>query len=156
MNKGLLRFSSVVLSEGGLVLFLTLLPKLIILFIVLLIFLFRRVIVHIPEDLIRWILIYLTSFIVFGYTREDGGRRGLFSYLGHATIFLIGWLSAKWSGMLFLSLPLLLVYYIALYYFAQVIIPVANPEGTGLRYKDISSPPKIYCIIQTPDTYIET
>jgi hypothetical protein len=118
-------------------LFLTLLPKLIILFLVLLIFLFRRVMVHIPEDVVRWILVYLASFVVLSSTRVNGGRRGFFSYLGHATILLIGWLVGRWSGMLFLSLPLLAVYYIALYNFAQVIIPLASPDAVGLHYKDI-------------------
>jgi hypothetical protein len=137
LNKGLLRFSSVVLFEGGVVLFLALLPKLIILFIVLFVFLFRQVMIHVPEDLIRWILLYLLSLFVLSSTREHGGRRAFFSYLGHLTIFLVGWLVGKWSGMLFLSLPLLAVYYIALYYFAQVIIPLAKPDATGLHYKDI-------------------
>jgi len=137
LNKGLLKFSSSVLTQGGVILFLALLPKLIILFLLMFIFLFRGTTIHIPEDLIRWILLYLLSFVVLGYTREHGGRRGLFSYLGHLTALLIGWIVGKWSGMLFISLPLLVVYYLALYYYAQVIVPVSNPDANGLHYKDI-------------------
>lgn len=137
LNKGLLRFSRTIFYEGGIVFFLALLPKLIALFILIFIFLFRRVIIQPPESVIRWILLYLSSLFIFNYTREHGGRRGLFSYLGHVTVFLIGWLAGKWSGILFLSIPLLVVYYIGVYYYAQAILPIAHPEGVGLHFSAI-------------------
>ncbi len=137
LNKGLLKFSSTVLSQGGVILFLALLPKIIGIFIMMFVLILRRTIITVPEDAIRWILLYLAGFAVLSYTREHGGRRGFFSYLGHLTVFFIGWIVGKWSGILFLSLPFLLVYYIALYQYAQVIVPVSNPDSVGLHYKDL-------------------
>jgi regulator of protease activity HflC (stomatin/prohibitin superfamily) len=136
-SKGMLAFTRLLFTEAGILFIIVLLPKLIILFILYFLYVYRQITFHIPEDLIRWGLLYLVSLGVLAYTREHGGRRGFFSYLGHLTVLLIGWLVGKWSGLLFLSIPLIGVYYIALYYFAQAIVPVADPDSPGLHYKDI-------------------
>jgi hypothetical protein len=136
-NKGMFSFTKLVFTEAGIIFYIVILPKLIVLLFLYFIFILRRVIVQVPEDVIRWIIFYLTSFVVLLYTREHGERRGFFSYLVQLTVLLVGWLVGKWSGILFLSLPLLGVYYLALYYFAQAVVPVSDPDSPGLHYKDI-------------------
>ena len=136
-SKGMLAFTRLLFTEGGILFFIVLLPKLIILFILYFLYILRRITIHIPEDLLRWGLFYLLSLFVLAYTREHGERRGFFSYLGHLTVLLIGWLVGKWSGLLFLSLPLIGVYYICLYYFAQAVVPISDPDSPGLHFKDI-------------------
>ncbi len=136
-NKGMFSFTKLVFTEAGIIFYIVILPKLIALLFLYFIFVLRRVIVQVPEDVIRWSIFYLTSFVVLLYTREHGERRGFFSYLVQLTVLLVGWLVGKWSGILFLSLPLLGVYYLALYYFAQAVVPVSDPDSPGLHFKDL-------------------
>ena len=56
-------------------------------------------------------------------------HRSLSSLALHAGILLTGSaIGNSWLGILFISVPFLLIYYYAMYQFAQVIIPFANPD----------------------------
>lgn len=50
--------------------------------------------------------------------------------LVHLSVFLVGWMFGNWFGMFFVSLPILVVFYLATYHLAQAIYPVADPEAT--------------------------
>ena len=42
----------------------------------------------------------------------------------------MGWIFGEWLGILFISLPILIVFYWFLYYLAQAIFPATDPEST--------------------------
>ncbi len=90
----------------------------------------------IPADILRWAELYalLSSYIYFT-TRKFGDRRGLNSILGHLTILLLGWLFGRWFGILFVSLPMLAIYYHVIYRFAEIIIPASNPDDRDEKWQ---------------------
>ena len=54
--------------------------------------------------------------------------RGLFSAWGHLTILLGGWLTGKVFGIIYISIPLIILYYYVLYRLAEMIIPASDPD----------------------------
>jgi len=66
--------------------------------------------------------------IAYIYGHKHGEKRWLISAIGHFFIILFGWLVKSWMGFLFISIPLLSSYYLALYQLALVTLPVNNPE----------------------------
>ena len=42
---------------------------------------------------------------------------------------LLGWLIAKWWGILLISLPILIFYYYVLFHLALVVVPVSDPDN---------------------------
>ena len=48
--------------------------------------------------------------------------------LAHIIIFFMGWWLGEWIGLFLISIPIVSGFYLFLYYLAQVIFPVANPE----------------------------
>jgi hypothetical protein len=77
----------------------------------------------------RWIGIAIVFFMAaYRFGHEYGKKRWLYSALGHIVIVFIGLFTGKWVGILFISTPLLVTYYIALYNIANVILPASNPE----------------------------
>ncbi|PIP35831.1 MAG: hypothetical protein COX20_09225 [Desulfobacterales bacterium CG23_combo_of_CG06-09_8_20_14_all_52_9] len=79
--------------------------------------------------LLRWVELCAGFTVgVYLFSREHGGRRGLYSALGHLSVILIGWLLDRWVGILALSVPLLAIYYYTLYRIALVVVPTSRPE----------------------------
>ena len=64
-------------------------------------------------------------------TRKYSGFRGLLTSLGVLTVFLFGWYwqSLRWLGILFVSLPILIIFLFTLDRLAQVILPAADPDN---------------------------
>jgi len=71
----------------------------------------------------------LVVYLVYSMSNRYGERRGLYSSLGHLGIILLGWLLGRWMGIIFISVPLLFIYYLILYWFATVLIPANNPDS---------------------------
>jgi hypothetical protein len=86
---------------------------------------------------IRWLLIFLLLGLIVRLTSRKGThKRILFPILILLAIFLLGWLYDRWVGILFISVPILLIFYHVIYKVAQVILPSANPEDkSAQRYK---------------------
>ncbi|MBN1453459.1 MAG: hypothetical protein JW963_20760 [Anaerolineales bacterium] len=80
-------------------------------------------------DWVIWGLLYFFGFIYYQSTKKYGGWRGLFSAWGHLTILLGGWLTGKIFGIIYISIPLLILYYYVLYRIAEVIIPASDPDN---------------------------
>ena len=83
----------------------------------------------------RWfilscILLFLTY--IFGH---ENGRRGLQSSIGHIFLIFLGLIIDSWTGILFISLPILAAYYSILYRLALVTLPTSNPEDRTERRK---------------------
>ena len=83
----------------------------------------------------RWfilscILLFLTY--IFGH---ENGRRGLQSSIGHIFLIFLGLIIDSWTGILFISLPILVAYYSILYRLALVTLPTSNPEDRTERWK---------------------
>jgi regulator of protease activity HflC (stomatin/prohibitin superfamily) len=91
---------------------------------------FDRLTVSALRYTIRWLELFVViPPIVYLVTRKNSERRGLYSILGHLALFLAGWLTGEWFGIILISLPLLLLYYYLLYRFATTIVPAANPDN---------------------------
>lgn len=81
------------------------------------------------ETLIRWGEISLVFLgLLFHFGREHGGRRWLYSWIFHVSIIFLGLLIDRWMGVLFISLPILILYYLVLYQLAMVVVPASSPE----------------------------
>jgi len=96
---------------------------------VLLLFWFTPSTNWVSAETLRWIEIYiLLSFMVYSMTKRFGGRRGVYSVIGHLTVMWFGWSVGRWFGIIFVSIPLVTLYYYILYRIAEVILPAADPE----------------------------
>ncbi len=85
-------------------------------------------------DMLRWYALFATlcplAIIVdFKYTKFKSG----ITMFGHLLVLFLGWLFNEWLGMLFISLPLLSIFYVYLFHYAQVIFPASNPEDNTER-----------------------
>jgi hypothetical protein len=78
---------------------------------------------------IRWIEFgFIITLLAYIYGHKYGENRWITSAIGHFSIILLGWLMKGWVGILLISLPLIMTYYLALYQLAMVTLPVNNPE----------------------------
>jgi len=96
--------------------------------------------ISISAGTVRWVMLYLLG--VPGWyllTRRDSGRRGLYSILIILTTFLLGWLYNRWIGILFISAPILLIYFHVIDKLAQATIPASNPEDKKERWQKTSA-----------------
>ncbi|MEZ0395622.1 MAG: SPFH domain-containing protein [Anaerolineales bacterium] len=86
--------------------------------------------------LIRWIEV-LGGALVLAWLlgNEIGERRWLFSTLGHYFVILFGWLADRWLGVIFISFPLIFLYYLGLYETAHILLPASNPEDKRERWQ---------------------
>jgi regulator of protease activity HflC (stomatin/prohibitin superfamily) len=83
----------------------------------------------------RWIALFLlVGALIYSESYRFGEQRGLYSGLGQLSIIFLGWLLGRWTGIIFFSAPLLLVYYLMLYQFAMVIVPANNPESNFVLF----------------------
>lgn len=88
------------------------------------------------RGLLRWgIFTGIVFLIVRVYGREYGENRWKYSTIGHIIILLLGWTTARWVGIIFLSLPLIAFYYLAVYEHAMVVLPTSIPEDRAERMK---------------------
>ena len=78
--------------------------------------------------LIIRVLLYFFGFVYYLSTKRYGGWRGLFSYWGHLTVCLGGWQTGTIFGIIYISIPLLVLYYYVLYRLSEVIIPASDPD----------------------------
>ena len=77
----------------------------------------------------RWFLAGgLLLFFAYLLGHDHGGRRWLYSSLFHIAVVLGGYWLDNWLGLLLLSAPILLSYYVTLYSVAVILLPTANPE----------------------------
>ncbi|MBN1303535.1 MAG: hypothetical protein JXA13_03795 [Anaerolineales bacterium] len=90
-------------------------------------------IVHLEQTI--WVTLYLPGLVIYALTMNFGGRRALFTYWGHLSILLAGRLLGGPPGILFISVPLLALYYYIVYRLAEVIIPASDPEDRQERFQ---------------------
>jgi hypothetical protein len=84
----------------------------------------------------RWILfLAVVSAIAYYFGHKNGGKRWIFSTIGHLAVVFIGYLIQYWVGILIISLPILLIYYCALYDLATIILPASAPENRSEKWK---------------------
>lgn len=111
------------------------LPKSLIYFMVLVVAeIVTIIILKIFPEWILWVLLYAAGLLIYFSTKKYGGRRSVYSYLGHLSIFLVGRLLGRWTGIILISFPIMIVYYNTMYHLAKVIVPEASPA--------VSKPPK--------------
>jgi hypothetical protein len=85
---------------------------------------------------IRWILFAITIFTTaYLLGHKYGARRWEYSSIGHILVFFAGWAVNRWIGIIFISMPLVAVYYCSLYVLAQNIMPTAAPENKQEKWE---------------------
>lgn len=84
----------------------------------------------------QWLLT-LAGILLIAYLlgHENGEKRWLYTAVGHYAVILFGWLIDRWLGVLFISLPLILIFYAVLYELAHIVLPASNPEDKAERWK---------------------
>lgn len=77
------------------------------------------------------VLLLLIGGLIWVYiaTHENSGFRGVWTYLGHVLIAVLGWLVGRWAGLFMISLPVLIFYYYLLFHLAMVVVPVSDPDS---------------------------
>jgi hypothetical protein len=89
---------------------------------------------------IRWALILLVpGLYVRSTARKSTEKRGLYFLLILLGTILLGWLYDRWVGILFITLPVLLIFYHVIYKVAHVILPSANPEDKSEQRRKASA-----------------
>ncbi|MFZ5857130.1 MAG: hypothetical protein ACOYZ6_09875 [Chloroflexota bacterium] len=85
---------------------------------------------------IRWGVLLLAFFAAaYLLGREHGKNRWLISAVGHVAVIAIGWIVNFWMGIIFISIPIIVMYYGALYDLANVVLPASNPEDRAEKKK---------------------
>ncbi|MBI3170211.1 MAG: hypothetical protein HYZ22_17140 [Chloroflexi bacterium] len=80
-------------------------------------------------NLIRWAEIYIGGCgLIYFSTKRYSGYRGVITAAYHITVLLVGWLYGSWMGILFISMPLFVIFYYWLFRLALVVVPVSNPD----------------------------
>jgi len=91
-----------------------------------LVYLSRNTLALVP---IRWVTLYIVAFSwSYRVSYEKSGWRGARFVLFILTVILIGWFYDHWFGIVFMSIPVLLIYLYFIDKVAQVILPASNPE----------------------------
>lgn len=79
---------------------------------------------------LRWIILYIIVILIWWFVlRKYGGLRSLISGMVMLSVFLFGWLFSRWTGIVFISLPILGIFLFMLHKLAQVILPAANADN---------------------------
>lgn len=86
---------------------------------------------------------------------EHGKSRWLTSALGFVGAILIGWIVNFWMGILFISVPLIAVYFSTLHDLALVIMPTSNPEDRAEQKKRVNAFISYTWGIQSPMTVVD-
>ncbi len=85
---------------------------------------------------LRWVEFYIILIIIaYLFGHKYGEKRWIYSASGHFAVILFGWLVDHWMGIFFISLPLILTYYIALYRLAMVVLPANDPDDMAEKRK---------------------
>lgn len=87
---------------------------------------------HMEQHIValRWVVIYTTViFASYFVSRKHGEKRGVVSALIILATFSLGWYYDQWIGVLFISTPLMVIYYHVVSKIAQVIYPTSNPDS---------------------------
>jgi regulator of protease activity HflC (stomatin/prohibitin superfamily) len=98
------------------------------------------------NDFLMWlvnhpdVMPFVLWFVILGYagyfifdtyfwSKRNGEKRGLYSSIWYSSVLVLGWIFGKWTGLIFFSAPLLIIYYVWLYWMATVIMPANNPDS---------------------------
>jgi hypothetical protein len=81
------------------------------------------------------ILALVSLVILYIWGHENGQKRWLSSAFSQITIVFLGFLLCGWLGILFISGPLLIIYYCLLFQLALAILPASHPEAKDERWK---------------------
>ena len=79
-----------------------------------------------------WIILslgILFTLVILWFTFEHSRFRGAFTSLIHLAVIIFGWFLGKWTGILWISIPLLAFCYYLLLHIALVVIPASEPNN---------------------------
>lgn len=89
---------------------------------------------------IRWVILYILGIAGwFALSRSNGGTRGLYSILILLTVFLLGWFYDRWVGIIFVSMPILLILVYVIRKVALVLLPASDPESKSEKQQRIKA-----------------
>lgn len=85
---------------------------------------------------VRWIVLYLLVFaFVFSQIPMHSRWRGLTSLLTLTSTFVLGWLYARWAGIIFVSVPIVAIFIHVIDKMAQAILPASDPGDKKERWQ---------------------
>lgn len=87
---------------------------------------------QVMQPFIPWIVLlglFLWLLYVYRTTRENYGRRVLFTWLWHMGVLAIGWGIGRWMGIALISIPILFIHYYFSWHLAMVTVPFADPDS---------------------------
>lgn len=87
-------------------------------------------------SILRWAGILIFGFLYFKKLKHAEAR-GVISFTIHSLLLLASWLIDRWAGILFVALPLLVIYYHIAARVALSIMPFSNPEDKAEERKRI-------------------
>ncbi len=91
---------------------------------------------YFSTTVVRWMVLYFLIFaFAFSQIPKHSRWRGLISLLSLLSTFVLGWLYARWVGIMFVSLPIVLIFIHTIDKLAQAILPASNPEEKIERRK---------------------
>ena len=95
----------------------------------------KKIMEYMSVGVIRWFFLYVTLVPAFFFSpyATDKLKSGI-TMLVHLTVVLMGWLFGKGLGVIFISAPILVVFYLFLYYLAQIIFPAREPNTTAEKH----------------------
>ena len=73
------------------------------------------------------IVMMLGLLWIYSSTYKNGKFRGVVTYLGHLSVFGLGWILGRWVGIFLISFPVLIFYYYMLFHLAMVVVPTSDP-----------------------------
>jgi hypothetical protein len=91
----------------------------------------RQIILQNLNSLLFLTALSLSIIGVFIYisTHENSGFRGVFTYLGHLFIGILGLVLGGLPGLLLISLPIMIFYYYLSFHLAMVVVPISDPDN---------------------------
>jgi hypothetical protein len=106
---------------------------------------------RVSVSMFRWVVLYFsTPTLWYFLTRKQSGLGGLSSVLIVLTVLLLGWQYNHWIGVLFISLPILMIFLHSIDRLAQVVIPASSPEDRKERVQKTRAYLKYMLGIQFP------
>ena len=92
---------------------------------------------YMTVDSIRWFIIYAVICpLVFIITVRYSKFYSTLITFCHLTILLMGWVLGKWLGIIFASVPIIIIFYSLLYRLSQIIFPALELDDGEEREKE--------------------
>ena len=85
---------------------------------------------YMTVGVLRWFALFATLCpLVLVTTFKYSKFKSSIMLCRHLCVLLLGWFIGRWFGIVFIALPILIIFYFRLYHLAQVVFPASDPEA---------------------------